>query len=144
MPSPASLEARVQRSLQRERRVLRSREHLGLAIHRAGGGERDSRHVLRPHRLEHGRGGDRVLLQILARALEAVTNVRIGLKVEYPVAALERSPQKLFIEHVAFVKGDPRILQQLGDELVATGAEVVDDHHLGAGRTASGQRAWSR
>ena len=48
-----------------------------------------------PHRLEHRRGGDRVLLQILARVLEPVTNVRVRLQVEYPVAAFERSPQKL-------------------------------------------------
>ena len=46
------------------------------------------------------------------------------------------------IEHVTFVEGHARIVQQVRDELAATGAEVVDDHHLGAGRAqAIGERA---
>ena len=81
-------------------------------------------------------------MQILARVLEPVTNVGVGLKMEHPVTAFECSPEQLLIEHITFVEGDPRIVQQVRDELAATGAEVVDDHHLGAGRAqALGERA---
>ena len=74
--------------------------------------------------------------------LEAVTHVGIRLQMEHPVAALEGTAEHPFVEDVAFVQGDPRILEQLADELVATRAEVVDDHHLDAvGTQAVSERA---
>ena len=57
----------------------------------------------RPHRLEHVRGGDRVLLEVAARVLEPVANVGVGLQMEHPVAALERPLEQRLVEHIALV-----------------------------------------
>ena len=73
--------------------------------------------------------------------LEAVAHVGVGLQVEHPVAALEGALEQRLVEDVALVQGHARIGQQVLDELPATGAEVIDDHHLDARRRAGGRRA---
>ena len=59
-------------------------------------------------------------------------HVGVGLQVEDPVAALERVLEQRLVEHVALDEPRARPLEQLGDELAAAGAEVVDDHDLDA------------
>ena len=54
-----------------------------------------------PHRLEHVRRGDRVLLEIAPRMLQPVAHVGVGLQVEDPVATLERALQQATVEHIA-------------------------------------------
>jgi len=69
----------VQRCLDREGSVLGRGEDLGLAVDRAGGGEHDPPGAGGAHRLEHVRGGDRVLLQIAPWMLQAPAQVGVGL-----------------------------------------------------------------
>ena len=54
------------------------------------------------HRLQHIEGRDRVLLEILARMLQAEADVGIGGEMKHDVAAGHRGRQRRRIEDVAF------------------------------------------
>ena len=54
------------------------------------------------HRLQHVEGGDGVLLEILARMLEAEADVGVGGEMEHDVAAGHRGSQRRRVEDVAF------------------------------------------
>jgi hypothetical protein len=126
------LRCRVQRRLDRERRVLGGGKHLGLAIDRAGRGEHDLLHAPRSHGLEHVRRRNGVLLEITPRMLETSAQIGVCLQVKYPIATGDGVFDGADIEDIAFEESHTLGLRQLRDELMAPGAEVVEDHHLDA------------
>src|ERR1700689_2557966 len=141
-PLAGELGGRIEGCLDRKGRILGRGEHLGLSVDRAGGSEGDSLDALRAHRLEHARGGDRVLLQIPARMIQAVAHVGIGLEVEDPVTPRDRAVQQGCIEHIPLHERHAVAAQRTCEELAPTGAEVIDDDHLDAlGAQAIGEIA---
>ena len=114
IPSPASFEAAYSEVWTGKRRVLRRREHLRLAVHRAGRGERDPFDTRRARIASSTFGGrDRVLLEVPARVLEAVAHVGVGLEVKDPVAAAERAFEQRLVEDVALDELDAGVAQQV-------------------------------
>ncbi len=120
----------IERGLQRKRRVLGGGKHLRLPVDRAGRGERDPAHARRAHGLQHRGGGDRVLLQVLTRTLQAMAHVGVGLEMKHPVAPLEGTREPASVEHIRLVHGDLGIGQQVSHELPTSRPEIVDDNHL--------------
>ena len=70
--------------------------------------------------------------QVVLRMLEPVTYVRVGLEVKHPVTALKRGLERRAVEHVALDQRRTGSTQRLREELAASGAEVINDHHLHA------------
>lgn len=124
------LRCSVKRSLQRERSVLRRRKNRRLAVNRASRSKDDLLHAARAHRLEHPRGGDRVLLEVAARCVETMANVGIGLEMKHPVTAFERPLKRACVENVAFDECRPRSREQVLDELAPAGPKIVHDDDL--------------
>jgi len=67
----------VKGSLNRERVIFRRGNNLGLAINAARGRERNDLGAIGAHRFEHVERGDGVLIQVLARMLQAEADVGI-------------------------------------------------------------------
>ena len=129
---PRQLRGAVERGLHGERARLGCGEDLGLSVDRAGGREGDAVDACGSHRLEHDGGRDRVLLEIAPGLVEPVTHVRVRREVEDGVAALERAPDALLVEHVALHELDSRPGARAGDELAPSPGEVVVDDDLDA------------
>ena len=64
--------------------------------------------------------------------LQSVANICIGLKVEHPIAALERRTQQRRVKDVPLAQSDSGRGRHRLDELPPPRAKVIDDDHLDA------------
>ena len=109
----------------RERRRLRRREHVRLAVDRSGRRERDPADAAGAHRLEHVEGGDGVLLEILARMVGAEADVRIGRQMEHEVAPRTAIVNPRGVQVSPLDERECRGGRRLGEELPLPRREIV-------------------
>src|SRR5205814_1387640 len=80
--------------------------------------------------LEHLRCGERVLLEVALRMVEALAHVGVRRQVEDRVAAFDRAAEERAVEDVAFDELYSRPGEELLGELPPAGREVVVDDDL--------------
>ena len=120
----------VEGSLKGKRRLLGRRKDVWLAVHRAGGRKGDSACSHSAHCFEDGRGSDRVLFEVTPRVVGSATNVRVRLQVKDPVASRYGLLQQRLVQHVSLNKPRAWPFEELGDEFVPAGTEIINHHNL--------------
>src|ERR1700728_2104796 len=119
------LRSPVERSLDRERPVLRGWNYLALAVDRAGGGEGNRLDAVCTHRLQYVESRDGVLLQVPAWMVGAKPHVGVCRQMEYDLGAAHGLVEARPVEDISFDQVEARTFQCLGNELPPAGDEIV-------------------